>query len=284
MVRYRKALPIRVETWDKVGEAKCYDALGLAHYSLGELLEAAASFEKACAIWKAEEDPVSLIESLEALGGVFFQAGRHTDAIDAYTRHLQLVRDRDEGHADAEVLVRLGLSYASIGQFERALRALSGALNAFGASNDISGRATCLQHIGSVRGRMGQIDSGIAALPTMKYCNTLDSGIAALDSSLKLRRDIRDWQGEADCLQELGIVRESTLPSVYYCNIQVGTSFGRVACSCTSAFTRRIGHCGEIQRQVQHEHNQYAHWKDSPCDPEDQRRCTAANPSSTVFM
>ena len=247
-------------------------------------MEAAASFEKACAIWKAEEDPVSLIESLEALGGVFFQAGRHTDAIDAYTRHLQLVRDRDEGHADAEVLVRLGLSYASIGQFERALRALSGALNAFGASNDISGRATCLQHIGSVRGRMGQIDSGIAALPTMKYCNTMDSGIAALDSSLKLRRDIRDWQGEADCLQELGIVRESTLPSVYYCNIQVGTSLGRVACSCTCAFARRIGHCGEIQRQVQYEHHQYAHWKDSPCDPEDQRRCTAAKPSSTVFM
>ncbi len=29
---YRKALPIRVEAWDKVGEAKCYDALGLAHY------------------------------------------------------------------------------------------------------------------------------------------------------------------------------------------------------------------------------------------------------------
>jgi len=41
--------------------------------------------------------------------------------------------------------VRLGLSYASIGQYERALRALSGALNAFGASNDSSGRATCLQ-------------------------------------------------------------------------------------------------------------------------------------------
>ena len=41
--------------------------------------------------------------------------------------------------------MRLGLSYASIGQYERALRALSGALNAFGASNDSSGRATCLQ-------------------------------------------------------------------------------------------------------------------------------------------
>ncbi len=52
-------------------------------YSLGELTEAAAGFEKACAIWKAEEDPVALIESLEALGGVFFQAGRHSDAIDA---------------------------------------------------------------------------------------------------------------------------------------------------------------------------------------------------------
>jgi len=34
----------------------------------------------------------------------------------------------------------------------------------------------------------------------------IDSGIAALDTSLKLRRDIRDWQGEADCLQELGII------------------------------------------------------------------------------
>ena len=40
-LQLRWCLPIKVETWDKLGEAQCLDNLGLAHYSAGELRLAA---------------------------------------------------------------------------------------------------------------------------------------------------------------------------------------------------------------------------------------------------
>jgi tetratricopeptide (TPR) repeat protein len=51
---YDRCLPIKVETWDKLGEAQCLDNLGLAHYSAGELRLAAEYYDQSLAIWKTQ--------------------------------------------------------------------------------------------------------------------------------------------------------------------------------------------------------------------------------------
>ena len=58
---YDRCLPIKVETWDKVGEAQCLDNLGLAHYSAGELRLAAEYYEQSLSIWRAEGDKHALM-------------------------------------------------------------------------------------------------------------------------------------------------------------------------------------------------------------------------------
>ena len=80
------------------------------------------------AIWRAEADKHALMLAYESLGGVSFQLGEHMRSIECYVQYLTLSQEIGDGAADHEVLLRLGLSNASIGEYTVALQFLQQAV------------------------------------------------------------------------------------------------------------------------------------------------------------
>ena len=111
-------------------------------------------------------------------------------SIECYVQYLTLSQEIGDGAADHEVLLRLGLSNASIGEYNVALQFLQQAVVFYQEMNDNYNRALCLHHIGAVLGRLGNFEEGMAVLK----------------QSLELRTQSQDKLGIADCLEEMGLM------------------------------------------------------------------------------
>ena len=130
-----------------------------------------------------------------SLGGVSFQLGEHMRSVECYVQYLTLSQEvpdsvHGEAAADPEVLLRLGLSNAAIGEYPIAHQFLQQAINFYQEQHDTYHKALCLHHIGAVQGRLGNFEEGMAYLK----------------QSLELRTQSQDKVGIADCLEEMGLL------------------------------------------------------------------------------
>jgi len=107
-----------------------------------------------------------------------------------YVQYLTLSQEVGDGASDHEILLRLGLSNAAIGEYSVSLEFLRQAMAFYIELGDMKNRTICLQEIGRVLGKTGEIQEGMSAL----------------EQALKLRMESGDKQGIADCGIEIGLL------------------------------------------------------------------------------
>jgi CHAT domain-containing protein/tetratricopeptide (TPR) repeat protein len=185
---YERALPKHQATRDLQAEARTLVRLGWSHNSAGEPTKVVDLNQQALALWREVDDRSGEATSYSDLGRAYVDLGNVSQALDAYGSALAAF-DRTPRNA-ASVLVRIGLLYLSIAEWQRALDALHQALALARRANDTRGEVTVLVNLGSAYIRIGDNREAL------RY----------LEPALALSRRIAFRSAEANVLTSLGIV------------------------------------------------------------------------------
>jgi tetratricopeptide (TPR) repeat protein len=136
-------------------------------------------------------DGIAEANALTNLGVAYWQAGRHSEAIERFLRAQTLARRFGDLRGEARALGNLGVVHSTTGQFNLSANFHQRALDRFVQLGDLVGEANTLTNLGSVFERLG------------RQKQALDPNRRAL----RIFRDLRHRGGEATALNNLGDVQ-----------------------------------------------------------------------------
>ncbi|MFY9825802.1 MAG: CHAT domain-containing tetratricopeptide repeat protein [Thermoanaerobaculia bacterium] len=125
---YRRALELRRQLGDRVGEAMTANALGYMLHLAGHYDEAAALFDRSLALWQKGDDPGEWGKALVNRGQLHRQLGEMDQARERFNEALGLFRLAGDHDNEAAALDALGLLAQDQGQPAAAVKPLREAL------------------------------------------------------------------------------------------------------------------------------------------------------------
>ena len=148
------ALELRRALGQPVREAQALNHMGWALAHLGEFDTARTHCEAALALMRrVGSQPRSEAFTLDALGYIAHQDGRHKEAIGYYQEALSLYGDAGHVRDIAETLDSMGHPYSALGEYEQARAAWRKALELYQqqgrdqAAGDVKDRIDGLDHL-----------------------------------------------------------------------------------------------------------------------------------------
>ena len=220
------ALESARQSKDSTYQARILTELGLAHYWLGNLVEARQTQEEALAIKTSlSMGDDALSRSLNVLGLVAYLEGRYPESIALFERAIATARSAGDGPALARASGNIGLPLASVGEFARA-RAAHRTLRAAGRQlgnprfegNGLLNEAMLDNWEGDPLSAIARIDTARALYrkdgyiageqfalgqlaASFELMGDLDRAFTTLDSALALARKLELRGEEADNLR-----------------------------------------------------------------------------------
>ncbi len=215
---------------DRPARVKALVMLGLAYVNAGEREAARGVLEEARRITRSIGDSRSEAVITTNLGIVYDQTGDSEQAAASYERALMLARAEEgrSSRFEANLLNNLGIWYKNLGQYEKSLEFLEQSLAAAVARQDQDAEALVLNNMGNTQRLLGNHEQSLGlhtrALAAARASggkqnearslNTLGSTYYALGDypqalqyhrdALAIRRQLSDPQGEASSLDGAG--------------------------------------------------------------------------------
>jgi tetratricopeptide (TPR) repeat protein len=197
---YEQALPIWQAARDHDLEANTYNHIANALENLGDPTRALAMYKQALDIWQ-ETGNSRLASAYNNVGAVYYRFGDTQAALENYTTALALHRRMktaagNEANAvgsaggEANTLNNIGMTYADMGDTERALEYFDQALAIY-------------QSLGQKRGQADALDN----LGYANYLlNSYDAALARYEQALALYQQVGDKQCESYVLTHIGML------------------------------------------------------------------------------
>lgn len=139
-------------------QAESYYRLGKLFFNFGQYDSAKTCIEIALPIFKSINDLKGICLSLKDLGSVAVETGQHQDALNYYTRGLDLARDNGFNQLESSFINNLGLIYLHLEHFDKAQEHFErcAALRKKGYDYAIA-----INNIGVVKQKQGKYDEAI---------------------------------------------------------------------------------------------------------------------------
>jgi tetratricopeptide (TPR) repeat protein len=189
-----RALGIRREIGDLLGEANTVAELGRVRHAIGDTAAAGDSYARALQIYREIGNRLGEANTLAELGRVRYTSGDFAGAGNAAARAAQVYREIGHRLGQANTLIDLGRVRYMTGDCTGAKDAVTQALEGFCALGSRLGQANALVELARVQHATGD------------YPEADD----AVTHALRIYREIGNRLGEAFALQELGRVRRAT--------------------------------------------------------------------------
>jgi DNA-binding SARP family transcriptional activator len=185
---YKRTLSLGSETGWPEGESGALSALGSVYHEMGQHDEAIANYQEA--LRTGALTPALELITVGSLGLVYQSVGRLREAVDSFTRALDLSEQRGLSDMVATGLGNLGLSHLDLGDLDEARDYLTRALALY-------------QQVGSRNGE-ANVRAGLAMLAAETGAYDEAAYQAAL--ALRISRDIADRRIECDARTAAGVV------------------------------------------------------------------------------
>jgi signal transduction histidine kinase len=231
----RRALELAVEFLAAAEEAdddaarhQAYLDIGVAHYFMGEYMEALRHYEFAMEVAVELGDKQFISKTRNNIGVLYFVWGEHDLALENYLQGLALQLEVGDKVGAARSYNNIAGVHQTAGRYESALEYYDQAIQLYREVGNLALEASTLNNIGLVRYEQGNYQEGIVPLERALVLgrelndkpgealslNNIGMILAKLDRSreaeehfteaLEIRREIGDRQGESVSLQYLG--------------------------------------------------------------------------------
>ena len=178
---------------DWVGQAECWNGLGIVARATGRLERAESLHEQALEVLRTAGDQRSVAVSLSNLAAVAFYRGDLSTAGDLWDEVVGIVRTLGDQRAAGAMLGNVGAVRLAEGDTASAVGAHEEALAIASALNDVAGMAHALANLGEALAILGE----------------LERAEAVCDESLTLSRQVGEPRTEAVVLQNMGKLAQS---------------------------------------------------------------------------
>ena len=168
--------------------ADALNNIGILHYVWGDHGEALEYYSRVLEIRRKLGDKKRLAIAHNNLGTVYYAAGRYEVSLDYYAEALPLYEEIGEPRLVASTQNNIGLAHQALGNHEEALRRFERALDIEEGIDDKSGLAQTLNNLGLAYSSLGQ------DLKSLELNGR----------SLAVREQIGDRQGVASCRHDIG--------------------------------------------------------------------------------
>ena len=226
-----KALTIKIEIGDRIGEAGGLANLGCIFECRGEYDKAKEYLEKALAISIEIGDKEGEANCYGNLGTVLKDVNEYERAKECYEKGLAIVSKIGDRKQEAAFYTSLGTMFVIRGEYEEAKENLDKALAITVEIDDRNGEATCYGHLGTLFELLGEygkakeyFNKGLAirieighragqATDYLRLGNLFHSvgelviGEGYFEKALSISQDIGDLRIEYECLCKLIIVK-----------------------------------------------------------------------------
>lgn len=172
----RRALQIRRDAGNALGEALVLNMIGGAYLAKGEFSDAETNFERALAIRQEANVPADIADSLHNLAEASLRMGRYDEALKNYVRALELRGKASDKRGQAIENYSIGTVFDSQGRFGAAGESKVKALNAY---RDLKLRDMWL---GEILGGLGH---------SLSSAGRVDEAGKQLDEALNVARELR---------------------------------------------------------------------------------------------
>uniref|UniRef100_A0AAU2AG45 Tetratricopeptide repeat protein n=1 Tax=Streptomyces sp. NBC_00093 TaxID=2975649 RepID=A0AAU2AG45_9ACTN len=178
---------------DREGEAVSLSNLGVALRNAGRAGEAIDAYTRALDLDQAVGDRRNEGMSWDNLGTALQEAGRGEEAVDAHTRALDLLQVVGDRHGEGRAWNNLGLALQNAGRGEEAINAHTRALDLFQAVGSRHGEGKAWNNL------------GIA----LYEADLMEEAIEAYDRDVEICREFEDWYGAGQTLSNLALARKA---------------------------------------------------------------------------
>jgi tetratricopeptide (TPR) repeat protein/transcriptional regulator with XRE-family HTH domain len=203
---HRTALGAARRAGDQLGEADTLAGLGVVQRATGDYPAAAASLDRALALYGDAGDLSGQASVLNEMGFIGVLTGDYPAGVASQQRALGLARRAGDRRAEGTALSHLGLMQHLTGDYPAATASQQQALALFRGIGDLSGQACVLNDLGVVQQETG--DHTAAA--------------ASHQQALALFGDLGNLLGQAEALNRLGelATRTADTPQARQCHTQ----------------------------------------------------------------
>jgi tetratricopeptide (TPR) repeat protein len=232
---HRTALAAALQAGDRAGQAIALGELGLLAWLTGNHQDAAASLERALALYRDIGDLPGQADVLNQIGFVHILTGDYPAAIDSHQQALALARGFGDRLAEADALNNLGRVRQRAGYYAAAAAAQQQALELFCEIGNQLGQAVTLNDLGVLQQETGDYPAATASqLQALKLFRNLGNrfgqavahnqlgavqqltgsyraAAASHQQALELHRDLGIRFGQAEALNSLGELSSQTL-------------------------------------------------------------------------
>ncbi|AFZ19763.1 CHAT domain-containing protein [Allocoleopsis franciscana] len=118
---YQRALAIRRQTGDKLGEGATLNNIGLVYYKQGQASQALELYQQALAVRRVAGDLTGIGTTLNNIGLIYDQLGKPSQGLKPLQQALRIFRDLGDRAGEGNTLDSLGTVYASLGRYPQAL-------------------------------------------------------------------------------------------------------------------------------------------------------------------
>lgn len=135
--------------------------MGIIHGSTGEFEKAMPFFQQSLLLYKQVGDKKGEAQSIQDIGGVFFNSGKPGEALPYFEQALLLrseIKDRD---GEADTRIGLGGVYTMTGRPEKAVHEIEQALAIYRQLANKEGEASALSQVGNVYAFSGEFPKAL---------------------------------------------------------------------------------------------------------------------------
>ncbi|WP_197278720.1 tetratricopeptide repeat protein [Pseudanabaena sp. 'Roaring Creek'] len=210
---YQQLLALGRTRHDRETEGSALDHLGYVYDRLGQYDKAIDLYQQSLLIAREIQLPIGEIASLNKLGAAYDNMGQYEKAINFYQQGLDIARKIEQLysenpapnnpfvqmdkqsiiHSEAASLNNLGIVYAYLGQYEKAIEFYQQSLKILDKSQDHVFQGLVLDNLGTSYRILG------------KY----EKAISFQQRSLEIARSMKNYQNEAGTLINLGVTYSS---------------------------------------------------------------------------
>jgi tetratricopeptide (TPR) repeat protein/transcriptional regulator with XRE-family HTH domain len=148
---------------DRRAEGRLLNALGIAYYTIGDLLCAGPSFEAAYVCAKEQGDRYTEARALRNLGIIATDQRQVRLAIRYYEQALTLARTTGDVRSEGVALVSLGSAHMELGEAQPALPCCELALSLARTAGDMRAEGMALASLGHIYAALGALQEAIGA-------------------------------------------------------------------------------------------------------------------------
>ncbi len=187
---FNEAGAIRARLGDQYQQARVLNDMAVGYYYLGEWGQAGDYFERAAQMFRAAEEWSEEFKPMNNLGNIAYEEGRLTDALQAFSRVLQLLPSDRLASLRGHILDNMGSAYRALGQIDEALASYAQALALHESLDELKGQGRSLSGIGVTYYTSGDLELA------KQY----------LERALPMRQRANDGRGEVSTRRYLGAI------------------------------------------------------------------------------